>query len=82
MEAKKEFEMDSKSIMEIFESKNKVIGNGAIGNDGIPLSKNDNTTKNCSPSPPANRYNRGCSTFNRCRGDGSGSTHGPSINDY
>ncbi|QHN86829.1 Rapid alkalinization factor [Arachis hypogaea] len=79
MEAKKEFVMDSESIMEIFESKNKVIGNGAIGRDGIPCSKNDNTTKNCSPGPPANRYNRGCSAFNRCRGgggDGGGSTHG------
>ncbi|XP_057756652.1 rapid alkalinization factor-like [Arachis stenosperma] len=72
MEAKKKFEIDSESNMEIFESKNKVIGNGALGRNGIPCSKKDNTTKNCRPGTPANRYNRGCSPITRCRGGGGG----------
>ncbi|KAL4322992.1 Rapid alkalinization factor [Arachis hypogaea] len=66
IEAKKEFEMDSKSNMEIFEPK-KEIGNGAIGKNGIPCSKKNNTTKNCKPGPPANRYKRGCNPITQCR---------------
>ncbi|RYR04425.1 hypothetical protein Ahy_B06g084149 [Arachis hypogaea] len=75
MEVKQEFEIDSESNMEIFESKNKVIENGVMGKNGISCSKKDNTTKNCRPGPPANHYNRGCNAINRCRG-GGGFTHG------
>ncbi|KAL4396151.1 Protein RALF-like [Arachis hypogaea] len=77
MKTKKEFEMDSKSNMKIFESMKKVIGNSVTGRNRIPCSKNDNTTKNCSLGPLANRYNRDYSVFNRCGSNGGGgsSTH-------
>ncbi|KAL4322991.1 hypothetical protein HN51_068194 [Arachis hypogaea] len=76
MEVKKEFEMESESNIKIFESKNKVIGNGALGRNGIPCSKKDNTAKNCRPGTPANRYDRGCSPITRYRGGGGGGGHG------
>ncbi|MED6142988.1 hypothetical protein PIB30_002812 [Stylosanthes scabra] len=74
MEANKEFEMmkNSEMNMAILESNNKVIGYGAMRGNGIPCRKKDGTSKNCSPGPAANPYNRGCSATNRCRGGGGG----------
>ncbi|MED6176958.1 hypothetical protein PIB30_093250 [Stylosanthes scabra] len=80
MEANKEFEMTKSEMkMGILESKDKFIGHGAMKGNGIPCRKNDGTSKNCSPGPAANPYNRGCSAINRCRGGrgGGGGHHGP-----
>ncbi|MED6142987.1 hypothetical protein PIB30_002811 [Stylosanthes scabra] len=84
METNKEFDemMNSEMNMGILE-KTKFIGQGAMKGNEIPCRKKDGTSKNCSPGPAANPYNRGCSATNRCRGGGGGddghghgSTHG------